>query len=234
MTMKTWQMFGAHYILCFSLILGRSSCFMMQPIPIARPALNKHLFSELEGSSLSSSSSSSPSSVPAYIVIEAQITNMELFADYAMLVPSIIKQYGGEYVVLKGKHIPLEGDWGYDRSSYSSEPRKTGSSIDDVDSIDDDVNAGTDEDFIRMENTFEEGDEEILRKILGLNSSIEEEKAKDRIETKIVIQKWPNTETAQKFWNSPEYAQVKRLREGTGTFRIMLVEGIPNVDEDLC
>ena len=156
---------------------------------------------------------------------------MEQFADYAMLVPSIVNQFGGEHIVLKGKHIPLEGDWGYDKRSRSSKPRNTSSSVDDVNNVENTYTNGiTKEDFHTMETTFEEGEEAMLRKILGLYSSTEEEHSKDIIETKIVIQKWPDAQTAQKFWNSPEYAQVKRLREGTGTFRVMLVEGIPNAD----
>ena len=40
-----------------------------------------------------------------------------------------------------------------------------------------------------------------------------------------VISKWPDRAAALAFWNSPEYAQVKKLREGTGTFQVVLVDG---------
>ena len=45
-------------------------------------------------------------------------------------------------------------------------------------------------------------------------------------ETKIVLHEWPSMDAARKFWNSDEYQQAKKLREGTGTFRVMLVDGI--------
>lgn len=40
-----------------------------------------------------------------------------------------------------------------------------------------------------------------------------------------VISKWPDRAAALAFWNSPEYAEVKKLREGTGTFQVVLVDG---------
>ncbi len=43
---------------------------------------------------------------------------------------------------------------------------------------------------------------------------------------KIVVSEWPDTATARAFWNSPEYAAVRPLREGLGEFEVLLVEGI--------
>ncbi len=40
-----------------------------------------------------------------------------------------------------------------------------------------------------------------------------------------VISKWPNRTAALSFWHSPEYAEVKKLREGTGSFQVVLVDG---------
>jgi uncharacterized protein (DUF1330 family) len=40
-----------------------------------------------------------------------------------------------------------------------------------------------------------------------------------------VIMQWPDAETALAFWNSPEYAAVKRLRDGIADVSVMLVEG---------
>lgn len=45
-------------------------------------------------------------------------------------------------------------------------------------------------------------------------------------ETKIVLHRWPDMPTARLFWHSDEYQQAKRLREGTGQFRVMLVDGL--------
>lgn len=40
-----------------------------------------------------------------------------------------------------------------------------------------------------------------------------------------VIMEWPDKETALAFWNSPEYAQVKALRDGIADVSVTLVEG---------
>lgn len=39
-----------------------------------------------------------------------------------------------------------------------------------------------------------------------------------------LVSEWPSREAALAFWNSPEYAEVKRLREGTGRFQVLLIE----------
>ena len=106
------------------------------------------------------SSSSSPTlSSPAYLIIEAIIHDPLKFAKYCEVVPQIVSKYGGEYIVLGGNHIPLEGDWG---------------------------------------------------------------------RTRLVVSRWPSTEAAKKFWDSEEYSMAKPLREGTGEFKVMLVEGKGN------
>ena len=43
-----------------------------------------------------------------------------------------------------------------------------------------------------------------------------------------VISKWPSRAVALAFWNSPEYAEVKKLRAGTGQFQVVLVDGVPD------
>lgn len=42
----------------------------------------------------------------------------------------------------------------------------------------------------------------------------------------VVIAKFPSKEAAWAFWNSPEYAAAKKLREGKGTFYVMVLEGL--------
>jgi uncharacterized protein (DUF1330 family) len=39
-----------------------------------------------------------------------------------------------------------------------------------------------------------------------------------------VISVWPDRAAALLFWNSPEYAKVKPLREGAGQFEVVLVD----------
>lgn len=41
----------------------------------------------------------------------------------------------------------------------------------------------------------------------------------------VVISKWPDRAAARAFWNSPEYAEVKRLREGLADVQVILVDG---------
>ena len=48
--------------------------------------------------------------------------------------------------------------------------------------------------------------------------------------TRIVLHRWPSVDEAKKFWNSDEYQELKKLREGTGEFRIMLLEGLDMSD----
>jgi len=50
--------------------------------------------------------------MPAYIVVEATITQPEEFAAYAQAVPPVVAAYGGEYLALGGEQEALEGEWG--------------------------------------------------------------------------------------------------------------------------
>jgi uncharacterized protein (DUF1330 family) len=47
--------------------------------------------------------------------------------------------------------------------------------------------------------------------------------------TKWVISEWPDSATARKFWDSADYAEVKKLRDGMGQFEVRLLEGLPPV-----
>lgn len=40
----------------------------------------------------------------------------------------------------------------------------------------------------------------------------------------VVISEWPDTETVLRFWNSPEYTAVKKLRDGCANCRVTVVE----------
>ena len=46
-----------------------------------------------------------------YIIVELEVTDPEKFAKYRDLVPPIIEQYGGEYIVRGGDTEALEGNW---------------------------------------------------------------------------------------------------------------------------
>jgi len=45
-------------------------------------------------------------------------------------------------------------------------------------------------------------------------------------ETKVVLSRWPSMRAARDFWHSDEYKEAKKLRENTGTFRVMLIDGV--------
>jgi len=97
-------------------------------------------------------------SMPAYTLVEASVTEPADFAEYARVVPAIVAQYGGRYLV---RGAPLE--------------------------------------------TLE-----------GTASDL-----------RYVVHEWPDADTARRFWHSPEYTAARKLREGTGTFRILLIDGAP-------
>jgi len=40
----------------------------------------------------------------------------------------------------------------------------------------------------------------------------------------VVISEWPDKATALRFWNSGEYAEVKKLREGIAQAKVVVVE----------
>ena len=41
----------------------------------------------------------------------------------------------------------------------------------------------------------------------------------------IVISKWPDRAAIHAFWNSPEYSEVKKLREGLADAQVLVVDG---------
>jgi uncharacterized protein (DUF1330 family) len=42
----------------------------------------------------------------------------------------------------------------------------------------------------------------------------------------VVVARFPSKDAAWAFWKSPEYAAAKKLREGKGTFYVMVLEGL--------
>ena len=43
----------------------------------------------------------------------------------------------------------------------------------------------------------------------------------------VVVSRWPDKAAALAFWNSPEYAEVRRLREGIADCQVVVVEEPP-------
>ena len=43
----------------------------------------------------------------------------------------------------------------------------------------------------------------------------------------IIVSKWPSVDDARAFWDSPEYAEARKLREGIGEFDVIAFDGIP-------
>ena len=42
-----------------------------------------------------------------------------------------------------------------------------------------------------------------------------------------LVSEWPDRAAAQRFWDSPEYAEAKKLREGIGDFQVLLIDSAP-------
>lgn len=40
----------------------------------------------------------------------------------------------------------------------------------------------------------------------------------------VVVTRWPDKETALRFWHSPEYTAARKLREGLSDMQILLIE----------
>ena len=49
--------------------------------------------------------------MPAYLIVDIDITDPVRYADYIKAVPASIAAYGGKYVVRGGKAQRLEGSW---------------------------------------------------------------------------------------------------------------------------
>ena len=47
----------------------------------------------------------------AYLIVESQVTDPEVFKRYMAAAPEVVKAFGGEYLVRGGKMHVLEGDW---------------------------------------------------------------------------------------------------------------------------
>ena len=49
--------------------------------------------------------------MPAYVIVETDITDPERYEQYKAATPAAIAAGGGRYLVRGGEHVVLEGDW---------------------------------------------------------------------------------------------------------------------------
>ncbi len=47
----------------------------------------------------------------AFLIVESQVTDPEIFKSYMQAAPEVVKSFGGEYLVRAGRMQVLEGDW---------------------------------------------------------------------------------------------------------------------------
>ena len=47
----------------------------------------------------------------AYVIVNIDVQDAELFAEYRTKVPAFVQKYGGEYLARGGKTVVMEGDW---------------------------------------------------------------------------------------------------------------------------
>ena len=95
--------------------------------------------------------------MPAYIIVDINITDPVLYEEYKKLTPATLKLYNGRFAARGGATEVLEGDW---------QPGR------------------------------------------------------------IVILEFPSTEQGKKWWNSPEYAPAKKIRQSASATNMIVVEGV--------
>jgi uncharacterized protein (DUF1330 family) len=49
--------------------------------------------------------------MPAYLIVDVNVTDKDTYESYRTQVPPIVKQYGGRFLVRGGKTETVEGDW---------------------------------------------------------------------------------------------------------------------------
>jgi uncharacterized protein (DUF1330 family) len=92
----------------------------------------------------------------AYIIVELDVLDRELFEEYKRLTPPTLAAYGGRFLVRGGAVESLEGDW---------------------------------------------------------------------LPERLVVVEFEDSEKARRWWDSPEYAEAKRLRQRCARTRMVLAEG---------
>jgi uncharacterized protein (DUF1330 family) len=95
--------------------------------------------------------------MPAYLIVETDITDPEQYEQYKAASPAAIAAAGGRFVVRGGELAVLEGDWS---------PKR------------------------------------------------------------LVVVEFDDLETARRFYESPEYQEAIKLREGAASLNMVAVEGV--------
>lgn len=95
--------------------------------------------------------------MPAYVIIETDISDPEQYERYKAASPGAVAAGGGRFVVRGGELAVLEGDW---------EPKR------------------------------------------------------------MVVLEFPDLETAKRWYESEEYGEARKLREGAATLNMVAVEGL--------
>jgi uncharacterized protein (DUF1330 family) len=95
--------------------------------------------------------------MPAYLIVETDITDPEQYEHYKAASPAAIAASGGRFIVRGGETAVLEGDWS---------PKR------------------------------------------------------------LVVVEFPDLETAKRFYESPEYQEAIKLREGAASLNMVAVEGV--------
>ena len=54
--------------------------------------------------------------MPAYIIVQVNITNNVKYKEYLKQVSEIVEQYKGQYIVRGGKFTKMLGQWDYERT----------------------------------------------------------------------------------------------------------------------
>jgi uncharacterized protein (DUF1330 family) len=95
--------------------------------------------------------------MPAYLIVETDITDPEQYEQYKAVTPGLVAAAGGRFIVRGGELAVLEGDWSPER---------------------------------------------------------------------LVVIELPDLAAAKRFYESPEYQEAIKLREGAATLRMVAVEGL--------
>ena len=95
--------------------------------------------------------------MPAYIIVETDVTDPEQYEQYKAASPGAVAAGGGRFLVRGGEVAVLEGDWS---------------------------------------------------------------------PTRLVVLEFDDLEAVRRFYDSPQYREAKKLREGAARFNMVAVEGI--------
>jgi len=53
--------------------------------------------------------------MPAFVIVEIEVNDLEDYEDYKKLVPASVEAYGGRFIARGGAIESLEGDWAPER-----------------------------------------------------------------------------------------------------------------------